>query len=138
MSASLRAERANEWNRWKRERAPWWVEVSRRVQQGAFGDLEQGSKNWRRQSARRLRFKRKELLEDNGVRFTGSIRVFPSHVRLPRIGKIRPKEPTVKILTLLEERKAPSATISRGADRWYVSLACEVKRPDPVLRDGDP
>lgn len=80
----------------------------------------------------------KELLEDNGVRFTGSIRVFPSHVRLPRIGKIRPKEPTVKILTLLEERKAPSATISRGADRWYVSLACEVKRPDPVLRDGEP
>jgi len=129
-----------EWNRWKREHAPWWVEVSKCAPQEAFRDLERAFRNWRQGRAGRPRFKRKKSLDDNKARFTGSIRVFPRHVQLPRIGKVRTKERTDKLLALLSEGKARilSATIAREADRWYVSLTCEVERPDPPLRQGEP
>lgn len=39
--------------------------------------------------ARKPRFKRKKSLADNTARFTGSVRVLPRHVQLPRIGRVR-------------------------------------------------
>jgi putative transposase len=131
------------WNVWKRENAPWWTEVSKCAPQEAFRDLEKALKNWQKGKSRFPRFKRKKLTPDNGARLTGSIRVFSRHIGLPRIGKVKSKEPTDKLLKLLEERKARilSATISREADRFYVSLTCEVERPDPkpkeVKREDD-
>ncbi len=64
----------------------------------------------------------------------------PRHVPLPRIGRIHTQERMEKLLALLQEKKARilSATISREADRWFVSLTCEVERPDPVPREGEP
>ena len=87
--------------------------------------------------ARLPRFKRKNLTPDNKALLTGRIRVFPRHIQLPRIGKVRSKEPTEKLLRFLEEGKARvlSATVSREADRWYVSLTCEVERPEPEKRE---
>jgi len=129
-----------QWNQWKRENAPWWVEVSKCAPQEALRDLERAVRNWRRRLACRPRFKRKKQMADNTARFTGSIRVFPRHVQLPRIGKVRSKEQTEKLLVLLAKGKARilSATISREADRWFVSLTCEVERPDPAFSDGEP
>ncbi len=131
------AELHREWNRWKRENAPWWTEVSKCAPQEAFRDLEKALKNWRKGKSRFPRFKRKKLTPDNGARLTGSIRVFSRHIGLPRIGKVKSKEPTDKLLKLLEEGKARilSATLSREADRFYVSLTCEVERPDPKPKE---
>jgi putative transposase len=125
------------WNAWKREGAPWWTEVSKCAPQEAFRDLEKAFKAWRAGRARLPRFKRKKLTPDNKARLTGSLRVFPRHVQLPRIGKVRSKEPTEKLLRLLGEGKARilSATISREADRFYVSFACEVERAEPKPRE---
>jgi putative transposase len=77
-------------------------------------------------------------LDDNKARLTGSIRVTPRHVKLPRIGKVWTKERTDKLLELLRAGKARilSATISREADRWFVSLTYVVERPDPELREA--
>jgi len=129
-----------EWNHWKRQHAPWWVEVSKCAPQEAFRDLERAFRSWRRGLARRPRFKRKKSWDDNTARLTGSIRVLPRHVQLPRIGRVRTKERTGKLLTLLAGGRARvlSATVSREADRWYVSLTCEVERPDPPVREGEP
>jgi putative transposase len=126
-----------EWNRWKREHAPWWVEVSKCAPQEAFRDLEQAIRRWRKRLAGRPRFKRKKVMADNGARFAGSIRIFPRHVQLPRVGKVRTKEGTEKLLARLSGGKARilSATAAREADRWYVSLTCEVERPDPEPRE---
>jgi putative transposase len=131
------AELHREWNRWKRENAPWWTEVSKCAPQEAFRDLERALKNWQKKKGRFPRFKRKKLAPDNGARLTGSIRVFSRHIGLPRIGKVKSKESTDKLLKLLEEGKARilSATISREADRFYVSLTCEVERPDPKPKE---
>jgi putative transposase len=136
------AELHRDWNVWKREGAPWWVEVSKCAPREAFRDLERAGGLPPRQAGRtkRPRFKRKKNFEDNKARLTGSIRVFPRHVQLPRIGKVRTKEPTEKLLKLLADKKARvlSATVSREADRWFVSLTCEVERPDPEVRAGEP
>jgi putative transposase len=131
------AELHKAWNAWKRENAPWWTEVSKCAPQEAFRDLEKALKNWRKGKSRFPRFKRKKLTPDNGARLTGSIRVFSRHIGLPRIGKVKSKEPTDKLLKLLEEGKAKilSATISREADRFYVSLTCEMERPDPKPKE---
>ena len=130
-------EMHKEWNVWKRQHAPWWTEVSKCAPQEAFRDLERAFRNWREGRAGFPRFKRKKVLADNQARLTGSIRVTPRHVQLPRIGRVRTKERTDKLLVLLHERKARilSATISREADRWFVSLTCEVERPDPEPRE---
>ncbi len=96
-------------------------------------------RNWRKCRAGRPRFKRKKYLDDNTARFTGSIRVFTRHVQLPRIGKVRTKERTEKLLALMAASRARilSASVAREADRWYVSFACEVERSDPTVRQGE-
>jgi putative transposase len=133
------AELHRAWNGWKREGAPWWREVSKCAPQEALRDLERALRRWRAGRAGFPRFKRKKVEADNGCRLTGRIRVEDArHVRLPRIGRVRTKERTTKLLGLLREGKARilSATIRREADRWYVSLTCEVERPDPTPAEG--
>jgi len=66
-----------DWNKWKRENAPWWVEVSKCAPQEAFRDLERAVRNWREGRANLPRFKR---MADNKARLTGHIRVTPRHV----------------------------------------------------------
>jgi putative transposase len=134
------AELHRQWNVWKRANAPWWAEVSKCAPQEAFRDLERAFRNWRERRAKRPRFKRKKNFEDNRARLTGSIRVFPRHVQLPRMGKVRTKEQTDRLLVLLETGKARilSATVSPEADQWFASLTCEVERPDPEPRQGEP
>jgi len=121
------------WNAWKRENAPWWTGVSKCAPQEAFRDLEKALKNWKAKRARFPRFKRKKSLDDNKARLTGTIKVFPRQVQLPRIGLVKTKERADKLVGLIQAQKARilSATISREADRFYVSLTCEVERPDP-------
>jgi hypothetical protein len=56
------------------------------------------------------------------------------HIRLPRIGVIRTKEPTVKLLGRLQAGTARilSATVSQTAGRWYVSFGCAAEREQPA------
>jgi putative transposase len=125
------------WNVWKRENAPWWTEVSKCAPQEAFRDLEKALKNWKAKRAGFPRFKCKKRLGDNKARFTGTIKVFSRHIQLPRIGLVKTKERTDKLVGLMEAKRARilSATVSREADRWYVSLTCEVERPDPKPKE---
>ncbi len=76
-------------------------------------------------------------MDDNKARLTGTIKVFSRQVQLPRIGLVKTKERTDKLVGLIEAKRARilSATVSREADRWYVSLTCEVERPDPKPKE---
>lgn len=55
-------------------------------------------------------------------------------MKLPRLGKIRTKESTQKLLA--SGARITSATVRREADRWFVSLTVEVDRPDPTPLNG--
>ena len=119
------------WNAWKRENAPWWVEVSKCAPQEALRDLRRAFDNLFAGRAGFPRFRRK--WEDDRFRLTGSIRVLPGHVVLPRIGKVRVKEATGKF-----RGRILSATVTREADRWFVSLAVEAERAEPTPVRGEP
>lgn len=125
------------WNVYKREHAPWAYEVSKCTAQEALRDLRTAFDNFfASRSGKRPgpkvgfpRYRKKG--RDDRFRLTGAIRVGPKGVQLPRLGWVRTKEPTNKF-----RGRILSATVRREADRWYVSLAVEVERPDPA-NQGD-
>jgi putative transposase len=56
------------------------------------------------------------------------------HVQLPRIGVLKSHESTRKLARRLEQGTARilAATISRQADRWFISFTVEVQRHIPA------
>ncbi|HHW42178.1 MAG TPA: IS200/IS605 family element transposase accessory protein TnpB [Syntrophomonadaceae bacterium] len=124
-------EQHRELNRLKKTDYPWMYEVSKCAPQEALRDLDRAFRNFLEGRASFPKFKKKGI--HDSFRLTGTIKVFPKHVQLPRLGKIRVKEETAKF-----KGKILSATVSREADRWYVSLAVEAEIPDPLPVPGEP
>ncbi|MFX1255527.1 MAG: RNA-guided endonuclease InsQ/TnpB family protein [Promethearchaeota archaeon] len=114
----------------KKSAFAWMYQVSKCVPQEALRDLQKAFENFfadlkkRRETGSKPqvgfpKFKKKGKCKDT-FRLTGTIKVFSEAklVQLPRLKKLRLKEkpelhPSTKIL---------SVTVSRTADRWYVSL----------------
>jgi len=138
------AELRREWNRAKDEVAPWWPENSKEAYNSGLDALARALKNWSdsrsgRRKGRPMGFPRRRKKHHARVacRFTtGQIKVLPSrkHVQLPRIGVLKTHESTRKLARRLEQGSARSlaATISRRADRWFVSFTVEVERAIPT------
>lgn len=118
-------------NALKKTEFSWMYEVSKCAPQEALRDLDRAFRNFFEGRADFPKFKKKG--KHDSFRLTGTIKVFPKHIQLPRLGKIRVKEETAKF-----RGRILSATVSREADRWFVSLAVEVEIPDPVPVTGDP
>ena len=108
----------------------WMYEVSKCAPQEALRDLDRAFKNFFQGRASYPHFKKKGI--HDSFRLTGTIKVFLRHVQLPRLGKIKVKEETRKF-----KGRILSATVSREADKWYVSLAVEIEVHDPMPVDGE-
>jgi putative transposase len=118
-----------ELNALKESRFPWMYEVSKCAPQEALRDLDRAFKNFRRgrDSGRKTGFpKFKCRGVHDSFRLTGSIKTRERSVVLPVLGEMRVKEATGKL-----RGRILSATVTREADRWYVSLAVERERPEP-------
>jgi putative transposase len=138
-----------EWNRAKHEVAPWWAENSKEAYSSGLDGLARALKNWAdsragRRKGRPVRFphrKRKGRCRDACRFTTGAIKVLPDrkHVRLPRIGILKTHESTRKLARRLEHGTARilAATITRTADRWFVSFTVEVQRMTPASHGHD-
>jgi len=126
----------------------WWAENSKCAYQEAFRDLDRAlrdfvkSRNGQRQG-RRLgfpRFKKRGRCRDSFRFSTGAIGCARAAVTLPRLGVIGTHESTRKLARRLEAGTARimSATVSRTAQRWFVSFTVEVMRdiPERHLRPG--
>lgn len=116
----------------------WWSENSKCVYQEAFRDLERALKDFIKskrgeRKGKRLgfpKFKKRGKCK-NSFRFSaGAMRCEGRTVTLPRLGTIRTHESTRKLARRLEAGTARilSATVSRTAQRWFVSFTCEVER----------
>ena len=137
-------ELRREWNRAKDEVAPWWPENSKEAYSSGLDGLAGALRNWSdSRSGRRKgrpvgfpRFKKKGRCRDACRFTTGAIKVLPDrkHVQLPRIGVLKTHESTRKLARRLEQGTARvlAATISRTADRWFVSFTVEVERQIPA------
>jgi putative transposase len=128
-----------EWNRVKGEVAPWWRENSKEAYNSGLDALARALEGFfKARSGERsgtvgfARFKKKWAKKS--CRFsTGAIKVVDTHhVQLPRLGVIRTKESTDKLLSKLttDSARILSATISQEAGRWFVSFTTEVERDD--------
>jgi putative transposase len=138
-----------EWNRAKHQVAPWWGENSKEAYSSGLDGLARALKGWSdsrngRRKGRPVGFPRpkKKGRARDACRFTtGTIKVLPDrkHVQLPRIGVLKTYESTRKLARRLEQGTARilAATISRRADRWFVSFTVEVQRPIPTT-NGKP
>ncbi len=136
-----------EWNLVKDELAPWWRENSKEAYNSGFDALERALRGYfdSRSGARAGRSMGFPTFKNKGghrsCRFsTGVIRVVDDrHVRLPRLGVIRTKEPTTALSDQVAAATARvlSATVKQEAGRWFVSFGCEAERRDPVATYRD-
>ena len=130
----------------------WWAENSKCSYQEAFRDLERALRDFTAsrkggRKGRRVgfpRFKKRGRCKDSFRFSTGVLRCAGSTATLPRLGTIRTHEPTRKLARRLENGTARilSATVSRTAQRWFVSFTAEVDRaaaggtPGPAAPSG--
>jgi len=119
----------------------WWGKNSKCAYQEAFRDLDRalrdfiGSKKGNREGGRLgfPRFKKRGRCRDSFRFGTGVMRCAGTTVTLPRLGNIATHESTRKLARRLGNGTARilSATVTRTAQRWFVSFTCEVDRAIP-------
>jgi putative transposase len=120
-------------NEVKAEQFPWMLEVSKTAPQQAIKNVGTAFKNFFEGRAKYPRFKKKGVSHDSFRADNGPTKDKPNavavdgkRVKLPVIGWIKMKE------KLRFEGNIKSATVSRVADRWFVSLCVEVDHVPPV------
>ncbi len=119
----------------------WWDQNSKCAYQEAFRDLDRALRDFVKsrkgqRKGRRLgfpRFKKRGRCQDSFRFSTGAMRCAGATVTLPRLGTLRTHESTRKLARRVENGSARmlSATVSRTAQRWFVSFTCEVERAIP-------
>ena len=138
------------WNETKRAdpALAWWRENSKCAYQEAFRDLDRALKDFikskkEQRKGRRLgfpKFKKRGRCRDSFRLGAGTIRCAGATVTLPRLGIIATHESTRKLARRLDDGTARilSATVSRTAQRWFVSFTVEVDRvvPERHVRPG--
>jgi len=126
-----------ELNRLKKTAFPWMYETSKCAPQEALRNLERAFKNFYRglKSGKRVGFPRfKKRGVHDSFRLTGTIRFVGRMIQLPRLGRIRLKEKRESYF----KGRVLSATVTRRADRWYVSVTVEMELDSPEPPSGGP
>ena len=107
-------------NAMKREQYPWMFDVSKCAVQEAIIDLGAAYRGFFEKRGKYPRFKKKGVYDSFcAANETGTFRTDGKRVKLPVVGWVRMRE-TVRFEGVLKR-----ATVSREADRWFVSLTVD-------------
>ncbi|MFX1299457.1 MAG: RNA-guided endonuclease InsQ/TnpB family protein [Promethearchaeota archaeon] len=109
----------------------WMYEVSKCAPQEALRDLDKAFSNFYRGRKNGIKIgfpKFKKKGRKDNFRLTGTIRIHKKATKLPRLGLLRLKEEPQIYGRIL------SATVSRKADRWFISFTVEqeISLPAPI------
>ena len=107
-------------NRIKANEFPWMYEVPSCIPQQAQRNLAKAFGNLKAGRARYPHFKKKGKSRDSFRLTNNGLKVSHKRIRIQKLGWVRMRLP------LRFTGKIMSATITRTADRWYVSLAVEL------------
>jgi putative transposase len=107
-------------NAMKREAYPWMYEVTKYAAQQPFFHLQAAFKKFFEKQARHPRFKKKGV-HDSFYIGNDHVKVEGKRIHIPKLGWVRMRE------NLRFTGKLVSATVSRTADLWFVSLTVELK-----------
>ena len=102
----------------KREQFPWMLEVTKNAPQMAIIQLGDAFKNFFAGRAKYPQF-RKKGVHDRFTLTNDQFSIDGWRIRIPNLGWVRMRE------TLRFAGKIMSATVSRVADRWFVSIAVD-------------
>jgi putative transposase len=102
-------------NQIKRTEYPWMAEVTKNAPQMAIIQLGEAFKNFWAKRAKYPTFRRKDV-DDRFTITNDQFILNGSRIRIPNLGWVRMREP------LRFEGKIQSATVSRKADRWFISF----------------
>lgn len=119
-----------EFNAQKYEAFPWLKGIHRDAHAQPFANLQKAHARCLNGLARRPRFKKKGH-HDSFYVANDCLTLNGSNIRLPLIGWVRMHEP------LRFQGKIISATVSRTADRWFISIAVEAHDPRPTKLKAD-
>lgn len=103
-----------------KQQLPWIRETSKCCGQEALRDLEKAYKRFFKKLGKYPKFKKRG---HDSFRLSDIIFISSSYIQLPKIGKVRLKEKNYPILD--GRLKLSQATVSRQADRWFVSFFIE-------------
>lgn len=106
----------------KREQFPWMLEVTKNAPQMAIIQLGEAFKNFFAGRAKYPKF-RKKGVHDRFTLTNDQFDIDGCRIRIPNLGWVRMRE------SLRFAGKIMSATISRVADRWFVSIAVDTEDP---------
>jgi putative transposase len=123
---------------WTAQKPAWAYLLSAWAAISAIEDVDRAFKNFleARKAGRRAglpRFKANGKCRDS-FRLRGSIHVEKHRVKLPVLGWLRIKGSASRF----HADKILFATVSRDADRWFVSITVEQERPEPIAPTGEP
>ena len=109
-----------QFNAIKAEEFSWVFEVTKYAAQQPFLHLQAAFRNFFAKRARYPRFKRKGV---NDIFYAGSdhVKLDAKRIWIPKLGWVRMRE------ELRFRGRLVSATVSRTADKWFVSLAVELE-----------
>jgi putative transposase len=102
----------------KREHFPWMLEVTKNAPQMAIIQLGQAFRNFFAGRAKYPRF-RKKGVDDRFTLSNDQFKVVGKRIRIPCLGWVRMRE------SVRFGGKVISATVSRTADRWFVSVTVD-------------
>lgn len=103
----------------KREQFPWMLEVTKNAPQMAMIQLGEAFKNFFAGRSQYPTFKKKGV-HDRFSLTNDQFHIDDSRIRMPHLGWVRMRE------ALRFTGKIMSATISRVADRWFVSITVDI------------
>lgn len=125
-----------ELNKLKKSEYPWMYESSKASPQEALRDCDKAFDNFFRRCKQKKKgkkgfpkFKSKKN-DKQSFRLTGSIKVLGGFIQLPRLGKIKLFEKDY----LSKDAKILSATVSKRAGKWFVSLQVEEESKETVAQ----
>ena len=113
----------------KRADFPFTCEVSKCCSETAFVNLGKAYKNFFDRRAKYPRFKKKGIHDSFGLNNL-NFHVEGKHIKLAKMSPMRMAEP------LRFDGKIMSGTVSRVADKWYISIAVEVRRDLTLPKTG--
>lgn len=108
----------------KREQFPWMLEVTKNAPQMAIIHLGQAFKNFFAGKADYPTFKKKGV-HDSFTLTNDQFTVRGKQIRIPNLGWVKMRE------SLRFTGKIMSATVSRRADRWFVSITVDTEETPP-------
>lgn len=108
----------------KHEKFPWALEVTKYAAQQPFIDLQNGFNRFFNKKGKKPKFKKKGKSEDSFYVGGDQIKVKGKNIHVPNLGLVRIKE------CPRYTGKINSATFSRVADKWFVSIQYEL--PDMI------